>query len=157
MRVVLQRVSEGSVTIEGRERSRIGRGYVILLGIRQGDAERDAMFLAEKCAALRVFEDAGGKMNLGLDDVGGSVLVVSQFTLYADAQKGNRPGFSLAAKAVEAEPLYAVFVSRMREILGAERVRTGEFGAMMNVGIVNDGPVTILLESPPPSGEKGKT
>ncbi len=148
MRVVVQRVKEGSVTIEGKVHSRIGRGFVILLGIRKGDGAKDAMFLAEKCSTLRVFEDAEGKMNLSLKDVDGSVLVVSQFTLYADARKGNRPGFAGAARPEEAEPLYQKFVDHMQSALGSERVRTGVFRAMMDVHILNDGPVTILIESP---------
>jgi D-tyrosyl-tRNA(Tyr) deacylase len=147
MRALVQRVREGSVAIGGQTIARISRGYVILLGVKQGDTGEAALFLAEKCAHLRVLEDAGGKMNLSLEDVGGSALVVSQFTLYADAQKGNRPGFSLAARPEEAEPLYVAFVDRMRALLGPERVVTGTFGAMMEVTIVNDGPVTILIES----------
>jgi D-aminoacyl-tRNA deacylase len=150
MKVVIQRVKRGSVTVEGMELARIGRGYVILLGIRHEDREEDARFLAEKCAGLRVMEDGEGKMNLSLKDVGGMALVVSQFTLYGDAQKGNRPGFTRAARPEEAEPLYQVFVRRMREMLGDAMVRTGEFGAMMDVEIINDGPVTILIEHPAP-------
>lgn len=147
MRVVVQRVSSGSVAVSGNTIAALERGYVILLGIRSGDTVEDARFLAEKCANLRVFEDAGGKMNLSLRDVGGAVLVVSQFTLYADAQKGNRPSFILAARPTEAKPLYEEFVTAMRRSLGDEAVRTGTFGAMMEVRIVNDGPVTILIES----------
>ncbi|MCC6398310.1 MAG: D-tyrosyl-tRNA(Tyr) deacylase [Bacteroidetes bacterium] len=153
MRVVIQRVKEAGVTIEGKEHSRIGIGYLILLGIRQGDKEEDARFLADKCTGLRVFEDSQGKMNLGLQDVNGSAMVVSQFTLYADAQKGNRPGFSLAARPEEAEPLYDYFVRRMRVALGDTRVHTGVFGAMMQVQLVNDGPVTVIIESPVRTGE----
>jgi len=149
MRVVVQRVSSGRLTVEGAERARIGRGFVILLGITQGDTRKDAEFLADKCAGLRVFEDQQGKMNINLQDIGGSILAVSQFTLYADAQKGNRPSFVLAARPEDAEPLYVHFVDRLRERLGPERVQTGIFGAMMEVTIVNDGPVTILIESPP--------
>jgi D-tyrosyl-tRNA(Tyr) deacylase len=147
MRVVVQRVSEGSVTVEGKVHASIGNGFVILLGIKTGDTKEDALFLAEKCAALRVFEDPNGKMNLSLSDVSGSVLVVSQFTLYGDAQKGNRPSFVQAARPEEAEPLYSVFVERMKSLLGADRVATGIFRAMMEVKIVNNGPVTILIES----------
>ena len=147
MRALVQRVREGSVTVGGEVHASIGRGYVILLGIRRGDSLEDAWFLADKCAALRVFEDPDGKMNLSLRDVHGSVLVVSQFTLYADAQKGNRPSFSAAAPPEEAEPLYDGFVQRMKALLGDSNVRTGVFRAMMEVTIVNDGPVTILIES----------
>jgi len=154
MRVVLQRVSEGGVTIDGKEHGRIGRGYVILLGVRQGDGPADALFLADKCALLRVFEDPQGKMNLSLQDVGGDVLVISQFTLYADAQRGNRPGFALAARPEVAQPLYELFVQRMQKSLGEDRVHTGIFGAMMQVHLVNDGPVTVLIESP--GGAVGK-
>jgi D-tyrosyl-tRNA(Tyr) deacylase len=147
MRVVVQRVKEGSVVIEGRVHAQIGRGYVVLLGIRTGDSQEDAGFLAEKCAGLRVMEDEHGKMNLSLNDVGGSVLVVSQFTLYGDAQKGNRPSFTTAARPEEAEPLYDAFLARMRSALGPARVHSGVFGAMMDVRLVNDGPVTLLVES----------
>ncbi len=154
MRVVLQRVSEAGVQIDGKDHAKISIGYLILLGIRQGDTQEDARFLADKCAALRVFEDNQGKMNLGLQDVGGSVLVVSQFTLYADAQKGNRPGFSLAARPDEARPLYEFFVQRLRTTLGEDRVLTGVFGAMMQVHLVNDGPVTVIVESPVRTAER---
>ncbi len=147
MRAVVQRVSLASVTINGTEHARIGRGFVILLGIKTGDTREAAMFLADRCASLRVFEDDAGKMNLSLNDVKGSVLVVSQFTLYGNAQKGNRPSFSEAARPEEAEPLYNLFVERMRSLLGPERVATGLFRAMMQVQLVNDGPVTILIES----------
>ena len=147
MRVVVQRVKEGSVAIEGKVCSSIGRGFVILLGIRKGDGEEDAVFLADRCDALRIFEDTEGKMNLSLKDVHGSVLVVSQFTLYADTRKGNRPGFEDAARPDVAEPLYEKFVERMRSVLGSAQVCTGVFRAMMDVHILNDGPVTILIES----------
>ncbi len=147
MRALVQRVKEGNVSIDGRVHATIGKGFVIFLGVRKGDSRRDADFLADKCSGLRVFEDTGGKMNLGLRDVSGQALVVSQFTLYADAQKGNRPGFSEAAPPNEAEPLYEEFVGRMRSALGDENVLTGVFKAMMVVKIVNDGPVTIMIES----------
>lgn len=147
MRAVIQRVSEASVTIGRAIHASIEKGFVILLGIRTGDTRDAALFLAEKCSSLRVFEDANGKMNLSLNDVGGSVIVVSQFTLYGDAQKGNRPSFIEAARPEEAEPLYDVFVERMKVLLGNDRVATGIFRAMMKVKIVNDGPVTILIES----------
>jgi D-tyrosyl-tRNA(Tyr) deacylase len=147
MRVVVQRVSRGSITVNGATHASIGNGLVVLLGIRQGDTLKDAEFLADKCAGLRVFEDDQGKMNIGLQDAGGSVLAVPQFTLYADAQKGNRPSFVLASRPEDAEPLYDHFVRRLGERLGPDRVRTGIFGAMMEVTIVNDGPVTIIIES----------
>jgi D-tyrosyl-tRNA(Tyr) deacylase len=147
MRALVQRVKEGSVTINGTLQGRIGKGYVILLGIRDGDTREDAVYLADKCSSLRVLEDNAGKMNLSLKDGDGSVLVVSQFTLYADTERGNRPSFVAAARPEVAEPLYRVFVERMREVLGQDKVKTGVFGAMMEVGIVNDGPVTIIIES----------
>jgi D-aminoacyl-tRNA deacylase len=147
MRALIQRVSEGSVTINGSLHARIGKGFVVLLGIRSGDTSEAALFLADKCAGLRIFEDENQKMNLGLKDVDGSVLIVSQFTLYGDAQKGNRPSFVEAARPEEAEPLYSKFVNRLRATLGEKKVATGVFRAMMEVQIVNDGPVTILIES----------
>jgi D-tyrosyl-tRNA(Tyr) deacylase len=146
MRAVVQRVKEGSVSIDGRIHASIEKGYVVFLGIKAGDTKESAIFLADKCSLLRVFEDAEGKMNLGLKDVNGSALIVSQFTLYADAQKGNRPSFIEAARPEEAEPLYEAFVERMRSVLGNSKVTTGIFRAMMDVRIVNDGPVTILIE-----------
>jgi D-tyrosyl-tRNA(Tyr) deacylase len=148
MRALVQRVSRGGVAIAGVQTAAIARGFVILLGIRKGDSSGDARYLAEKCARLRVMEDGGGRMNLALGDVGGQALVVSQFTLYGDAHRGNRPGFSDAAPPEEALPLYEEFVRTMREHLGASNVCTGDFGAMMEISIVNDGPVTILIESP---------
>ena len=147
MKAVVQRVKEGSVTIGGTLHASINRGLVILLGIARGDTEKDATFLADKCSSLRIFEDDEGKMNLGVKEVGGAALVVSQFTLYGDAQRGNRPSFTEAARPEEAEPLYQHFVSRMRANLGGDRVATGMFRAMMDVRIVNDGPVTIIIES----------
>ncbi len=148
MRALVQRVSEGAVDVAGSEFARIGKGYVILVCARKGDEAADALALAAKCAGLRVMEDADGKMNLGLAETGGSALIVSQFTLYADTRRGNRPGFSDAAPPAEALPLYESFVARMKEILGEEKVRSGQFRAMMSVRIVNDGPVTVLIECP---------
>lgn len=148
MRALVQRVREGQVVIDGEVKGRIGRGYLIFLGVRHGDTADDARYLAEKCAHLRVLEDDQGKMNRALKDAGGSALVVSQFTLYADTQRGNRPSFVDAARPEEAEPLYRVFVEHMRSLLGWDRVATGEFGAMMEVLFTNDGPVTILIDSP---------
>lgn len=155
MRVVVQRVSTGAVTVDGREVARIGRGLVILLGVKHGDGAEDVAYLADKCAAMRIFEDAEGKMNLGVRDVQGQVIVVSQFTLYGDARKGNRPSFTLAAPGAVAEPLYEMFVARLRAAIGTEVVHTGVFGAMMQVHIVNDGPVTVVLESPSRDPEPG--
>ncbi len=147
MRVVVQRVRRASVSIDGKLHSSIEKGLVIFLGIKSGDEEANARYLAEKCAALRIFEDEQQKMNLSVIDTGGSVLVVSQFTLYGDAQRGNRPSFVEAAPPSIAEPLYESFVKHVRRVLGAERIATGVFRAMMDVELVNDGPVTIILES----------
>jgi D-tyrosyl-tRNA(Tyr) deacylase len=148
VRAVVQRVSEGAVTISGKEVARIGRGYVILVCARKGDTRGDALTLATKCAALRVMGDSAGKMNLSLADTGGSALVISQFTLYADTRRGNRPGFGDAAPPDEAALLYEAFLGRMKQILGEQKVQSGEFRAMMSVHIVNDGPVTVLIDSP---------
>jgi D-aminoacyl-tRNA deacylase len=140
MRALVQRVSEASVTVEGEEIARIGRGLLVLLGIREGDGVEEADRIAGKLFSLRVFEDAAGRMNLSVRDVDGDLLVVSQFTLYGDARKGNRPSFVDAAPPDVAEPLY----ERVREALGAQG---GRFGARMEVALVNDGPVTLLLEA----------
>ncbi len=147
MRALVQRVTEGSVVIDGQVHARIGHGCVILLGVRKGDTVADARALAEKCTKLRMFDDSEGKMNLSLLDTGGEALVVSQFTLYADTRKGNRPGFSDAAPPSEAEPAYNEFVHGLKAGLGEDRVGTGVFRAMMEVQINNNGPVTLLLES----------
>jgi D-tyrosyl-tRNA(Tyr) deacylase len=144
MRVVLQRVSKASVTIEGRTAGAIGRGFCLLIGFTHGDTEAEADWMAEKVAGLRLFSDPQGKMNLGLDEVGGALLVISQFTLYGDAAKGRRPSFIDAARPETAIPLYDRFVAALRA-RGLE-VATGEFGADMQVEIHNDGPVTLLLE-----------
>jgi D-tyrosyl-tRNA(Tyr) deacylase len=136
----VQRVSEASVTVDGDELARIGPGLLVLLGVRRGDSEREADRIAAKLLALRVFEDADGKMNLNVADAGGEILCVSQFTLYGDTRKGNRPSFVDAAPPEEAEPLY----ERVREALNAQG---GVFGARMAVSLVNDGPVTLLLEA----------
>ena len=145
MKALIQRVSRARVSVEGTETGAIGKGYAILLGVRLQDTEADAIFLAEKTASLRIFPDAQDKMNLALSDVGGAVLVVSQFTLYADTRKGNRPSFINAATPAEAERLYEVYVLQLRRILGTAKVATGVFRASMSVEIVNDGPVTIEL------------
>jgi D-tyrosyl-tRNA(Tyr) deacylase len=144
MRIVLQRVSAASVTIAGRTVGRIDRGFCLLLGITHGDTAAEADWLADKVAGLRLFNDADGKMNLGLAEVGGSVLVVSQFTLYGDASRGRRPSFLDAARPDEAVPLYEGVIAALRA--RGLAVETGEFGAAMVVDIQNDGPVTHILE-----------
>jgi len=148
MRAVVQRVSEGGVYIPKENyKAEIGKGIVILLGIKSDDNENDLIFVCDKCSNLRIFEDENEKMNLSLKDINGEVLIISQFTLYGDAQKGNRPSFTEAARPEIAIPLYENFISRMKANLGNEKVKTGIFGAMMEVKIINDGPVTILIES----------
>jgi D-tyrosyl-tRNA(Tyr) deacylase len=139
VRALVQRVSEASVSVEGEQVARIGPGLVVLLGVRSGDTEAQADRLAAKLLALRIFEDAAGRMNLSVGDAGGELLCVSQFTLYGDTRKGNRPSFVDAAPPDEAEPLY----ERVRDALGAQG---GVFGARMAVELVNDGPVTLLIE-----------
>lgn len=145
MRAVAQRVTRGSVTVEGDVKGEIGPGLVVLLGVGHGDTEKDAQYLADKVANLRVFEDEQGKMNLSVLDTGGAVLTVSQFTLYGDCRKGRRPGFSEASPPEEARDLYEIFVREL-EKLGL-RVATGCFREHMMVEIINDGPVTLLLDS----------
>lgn len=144
MKAVVQRVRHGKVTVEGSTIAEIGRGFVILLGVAKGDTEETARWLARKCAGLRVFEDDQGLMNLGLRDVGGKAIVVSQFTLYGDCAKGKRPSFTDSALPDIAEPLYQVFVEAMRAE-GVE-VETGKFQAKMLVDIANDGPVTLIID-----------
>ena len=147
MRALIQRVHCCSVAIGGNIHSSIGAGMLILLAVKQGDQSTDAEYLADRCAALRIFDDPEGKMNLSVKDVGGSVMVVSQFTLYGDTRKGNRPSYSEAAAPDEAEALYEHFTRRMRLSLGDERIATGVFRAMMDVELINDGPVTVMVES----------
>jgi D-tyrosyl-tRNA(Tyr) deacylase len=140
MRALVQRVSRAVVSVDGEEIAAIGPGLVVLLGVKRGDSEAEADRIADKLNKLRVFEDADGRMNLSLADAGGEVLCISQFTLYGDARKGNRPSFVDAAPPEEAEPLY----ERVRERLSA---KGGRFGARMAVELVNDGPVTLLIEA----------
>jgi len=148
MRALVQRVSEGGVDIPAEKYSaEIGKGMVILLGVRHDDTEEEMIFVADKCCNLRIFSDENDKMNLSLKDIDGEVLIISQFTLYGDARKGNRPSFTDSAPPVLAEYLYNKFIERVAENIGMEKVKTGIFGAMMNVKIINDGPVTILVES----------
>ena len=145
MRVVLQRVARAEVRIDGRVVGRIGRGHVLLVGFRSGDGAAQIEWMADKVLGLRVFADAEGKMNLGLEEASGDLLVVSQFTLYGDASKGRRPSFIDAAPPEIAAGLYEDFVRTLKSRT-ARAVETGEFGAMMEVDLVNDGPVTLVLE-----------
>ncbi len=144
MRVVLQRVSRASVTIGGRVAGAIGQGFCLLVGFTHGDTPAEVEWMADKVGGLRLFSDTEGKMNLGLAEVDGSLLVVSQFTLYSDAAKGRRPSFLDAARPETAIPLYQGFVAALRQ--QGFRVETGEFGADMQVELVNDGPVTLILD-----------
>lgn len=144
MRAIVQRVSRAAVTVEGRTTGQIDRGFVVLLGVGRGDLEADAEFLIDRVAGMRVFADSAGKMNLALEAVGGAILVISQFTLYADPSQ-RRPSFTDAAEPAEARRLYEYFLSRARG-RGLD-VKAGEFGAQMAVELVNDGPVTIILDS----------
>jgi len=145
MRAVVQRVTRASVTIEGEIVGEIGNGLVVLLGIARDDTKADADYLLPKIAALRIFDDAEGKMNVSLKDIEGGMLIVSQFTLYGDVRRGLRPSWSDAAAPEIAEPLYEYFVESSRKLVG--RVETGSFRKMMLVELINDGPVTILLDS----------
>ncbi len=144
MRALVQRVTRGRVVVDDEVVGEIGRGFVVLVGITHEDGEAEADWIANKLVGLRLFEDDDGKMNASLTDVGGALLLVSQFTLYGDARKGRRPSFSQAARPSHAEPLFEYFVSQCRA-RGVE-VQTGVFGAMMQVDIHNDGPVTLMLE-----------
>ena len=145
MRAVIQRVSRAKVTVDGEITGEIGRGILVLLGVSRADSEKEASYLLEKTLNLRIFDDAEGKMNLSLLDIGGELLVVSQFTLYADARKGRRPSYIAAAAPDKANRLYEFFVAEARKQIS--NVGTGRFQAMMDVELVNDGPVTILLDS----------
>ena len=144
MRALVQRVSSARVTVDGQEVGRIGRGFLVLLGVRREDGEAEADWLAAKVASLRLFAGEDGHFDLGLEEVGGAVLVVSQFTLYGDARKGRRPNFGAAARPARAERLYERFVARLVE--RGLTVATGRFGASMQVELVNDGPVTVMVE-----------
>lgn len=145
MRAVVQRASRASVTIAGATTGAIGPGLVVFLGIRSGDTDRDAGWLVDKIVNLRIFADRDGKMNLSLADTGGEMLIVSQFTLYGDCRKGRRPGFSNAAPPAIAEPLYNRFIEMVKE--SEIRVATGVFQAEMQIELINDGPVTLLIDS----------
>ena len=145
MRAVVQRVSRAQVTVNGEVTGRIGRGMLVLLGVGSSDTEADAEYLADKIAGLRIFEDENGKMNLAIADAGGEVLAVSQFTLYGDVRRGKRPSFDGAAPPQRARELYEIFVERIRAF--GLICETGRFQEMMQVELVNEGPVTILLDS----------
>lgn len=145
MRAVVQRVSRASVTVDGAIIGQIEKGLLVLLGVAQDDNEADANYLADKIIGLRAFEDADGKMNLAVTDVGGAILAVSQFTLYGDMRRGRRPSFDTAARPEQAKKLYEYFVEKIR--LAGVPCETGEFQAMMRVDLVNEGPVTILIDS----------
>jgi D-tyrosyl-tRNA(Tyr) deacylase len=145
LKIVLQRVKDASVSVSGERISEIGSGLLLLVGVANGDGEAGADWLAEKVAGLRVFADDEGKMNLDVRKTGGEVLAVSQFTLLADTRKGKRPSFVGAAPPGEAEPLFDYFCEKLR-LVGVRSVKTGSFGAMMDVALTNDGPVTIVLE-----------
>ena len=146
MRAVIQRVNKSSVTVDGEIKGSVGKGYNILLGVMEGDTEAQAELLASKVAKLRVFEDDAGKMNKSITDIGGEILVISQFTLCADIRKGNRPSFTDSAAPDEADRLYRYFCSKLIEN-GIAKVETGVFAADMNVLIENDGPVTIVMDT----------
>ncbi|MDO5141554.1 MAG: D-aminoacyl-tRNA deacylase [Eubacteriales bacterium] len=145
MRALIQRVSRASVTIDGAVQGAIGQGFLVLLGITEGDTTADAVYLADKTVKLRVFTDENDKMNRSLADVGGQLLIVSQFTLYGDCKKGNRPSFIAAARPDTAIPLYEAFIARCRE--SGLPVETGVFGADMQVELCNDGPVTLWMDT----------
>jgi D-aminoacyl-tRNA deacylase len=147
MRALIQRVKEASVTVGGKLHNRIGNGLLVFLGVAQSDTDNDAQYLARRCADLRIFEDDNGKMNLSVKNISGDVLVISQFTLYADTRRGNRPSFTDAAPPAEAERLYDSFIRFLREAIGNERVKDGVFRTMMDIHLINDGPVTIMIES----------
>ena len=147
MRALIQRVKRCSVSIEGKFHSSIERGMLILLGVKNGDTESCAEYLAERCSSLRIFEDEAGKMNLSVKDVKGEVMVVSQFTLYGDTHKGNRPSYTDAAPSQIAEALYDHFIKHLQKHFGDQHVASGVFRAMMDIELVNDGPVTLMLES----------
>jgi D-tyrosyl-tRNA(Tyr) deacylase len=146
MRAVIQRVSEASVTINNNVKSQIKIGLLVLLGIEENDNDKDIEWLIKKITQMRIFSDEDGKMNLSVQDINGDILVISQFTLYASTKKGNRPSFIQAAKPVIAIPLYETFLTQLKTQLNKE-IYSGEFGADMKVALVNDGPVTIILDS----------
>jgi len=148
LKALVQRVTEAGVYISSNMYSEeIKKGLVILLGIKEGDSENDARYLADKCSNLRIFEDENERMNLSIKDIHGEMLIISQFTLYGDTLRGNRPSFTDAAKPDAAIPLYQKFIEGAMNNIGKDKVKTGIFGAMMKVKIINDGPVTVMIES----------
>jgi D-tyrosyl-tRNA(Tyr) deacylase len=147
MIALVQRVLESSVTVDSQLVDLIGHGLLVLLGVRNDDSENDAKYLAAKTVNLRIFSDDAGKMNLSLLDTGFEILVVSQFTLHADTRHGNRPSFTDAAEPVKAEELYEAYINELKNLIGHDKVRSGRFGAMMKVKLINHGPVTIILRS----------
>jgi D-tyrosyl-tRNA(Tyr) deacylase len=147
MKILIQRVKSGSVTIDGSITGEINRGYVVLVGVREGDTAPDARYLAARTVNLRIFPDDAGRMNLNIDAINGRILAISQFTLYADTRKGNRPSFIRAGDPAVAEALYDEYVAALRRELGDDRVATGRFAADMLVSIENDGPVTIEINT----------
>ena len=146
MRVIVQRVKRASVFIDGETRSAIGKGLLVLLGVEEADTSDDAVWLATKMVNLRIFDDNNGVMNLSVTEAGGGIMIVSQFTLHASTKKGNRPSYIRAARPEKAIPLYEEVISRTETLLG-DKVSTGVFGAMMEIELVNDGPVTIIIDS----------
>ncbi|MCK5850568.1 MAG: D-tyrosyl-tRNA(Tyr) deacylase [Kiritimatiellae bacterium] len=147
MKALIQRVSRGSVSVGGKVEAEIGRGFVVLLGVMVGDGVKDAEYLARKTVNLRIFPDAEDRMNLSIQDIGGEILVISQFTLCANTRKGNRPSFIDAAEPSLAEDLYEAYTKSLRQVMGDARVATGVFRSTMTVEIINEGPVTIELRS----------
>ena len=148
MRALVQRVSKGGVQVSSHDyEASIEKGIVLLLGVKDSDGIDDVNFVADKCCNLRIFEDENDKMNLSIKDISGEMLIISQFTLYGDTRKGNRPSFNQAAPPVLAENLYKKFIDRVKNNIGEDKVQSGIFGAMMEVEIINDGPVTVLVES----------
>lgn len=145
MRAVIQRVKESSVSVGGELVGKIDQGLLVLLGVSGKDTEEEALFLSEKIVNLRIFEDEGGKMNLSISQTQGAILIVSQFTLYGDTRRGRRPSFTEAAEPKKAEALYLYFIEKVKE--RGVPVQTGKFGAMMDVGLINDGPVTLIVHS----------
>ncbi len=145
MRAVIQRVSEASVSINGEVRDKIGHGFMILLGVAKDDDQSDLHYLVRKISGMRIFEDESGKMNLSIGDVGGELLIISQFTLFAETKKGNRPGFSNAGLPEPSKAMYLEFIKQFRDL--GFSVGEGEFGADMKVNLINDGPVTIMIDS----------